>query len=279
MSMKRMIRLICTSGCLALLSDIAPMGRVARADVAGPTYIHRLQRVGYEVLAEPGSIEWFAQNAVGLGVVLCALAFGLMILLYRKYGWQMRRTKWFDRIREAVHAHLIAFYVCLVLLIVGLGLFGTYQFGREILANFERAARGGMVYVDGPGWKYPTELTESERADFNARLSTLSTRLSEKIEVEWRKNSWNGSEEHAKKVLVEVLKGDPEFRSTCSGIPLELIVDRYFVTEQWYNQGRHSFTHPKTMPWETMPARYEAQNRRGDEVDAAVDHHKFIDEQ
>ncbi len=110
-------------GCLAMLSDLAPGGCVARADVAGPTYIHRLHRVGYEVLAEPGSIEWFAQ----------------------------------------------------------------------------------------------------------------------KIEVGWQKNSWNGSEEHAKNVLVEVLKDDSELRSACAGIPLELIVDRYLVTEQWYNQGRNSF--------------------------------------
>ena len=246
--MRRFVMLL-SIGCLAMLSDLAPGGCVARADVAGPTYIHRLQRVGYEVLAEPGSIGWFAQNAIGIGIVLCALAIGLMILLSRKYGWQVRRPKWFNRIIGTVRAHKVAFCVCLVLVVMGLGMFWVYRLGAEILGNFERTAYSGTVYVDKPGWKYPTELTESERADFNAKLSTLPTRLSEKIEVGWQKNSWNGSEEHAKNVLVEVLKDDSELRSACAGIPLELIVDRYFVTEQWYNQGRHSFTHPRTVPW------------------------------
>lgn len=243
-------------GCLAMLSDLAPGGCVARADVAGPTYIHRLQRVGYEVLAEPGKFEWFAQNAVGLGVVLCALALGLMILLSRKYGWQIRRPKWLDRIIGAARAHDFAEYICLALLVAGFVVLGAYQFGVKILADF-KAMAGGVVYVDEPGWKYPTELTESERADFNAKLSVLPTRLSEKIEVEWRKNSWNGSEEHAKKVLVEVLKDDPELRSACAGIPLELIVDRYFTTERWYDMGRHSFIHPRTVPW--SQSEYEAK--------------------
>ena len=148
--MKHMSRLICAFGCLALLSDIAPMGCVARADVAGPTYIHRLQRVGYEVLAEPGSIEWFAQNAVGFGVVLCALALGLMILLSRKYGWQLRRQTWFDRIIGAARAHDFAEYICLALLVAGFVVFGAYQFGVKILADF-KAMAGGVVYVDEPG--------------------------------------------------------------------------------------------------------------------------------
>lgn len=54
-----------------------------------------------------------------------------------------------------------------------------------------------------------------------------------------------------------MLKGDPELRSACTGIPLELIVDRYFITERWYREGRHSFTHPRTVPW--SQSEYEAK--------------------
>lgn len=86
--------------------------------------------------------------------------------------------------------------------------------------------------------------------------------------------------EHAKKVFVEVLRDDSELRLACTGIPLELIVDRYFITERWYRAGRHSFTHPKTMPGELEAQnRFEAQNRRDDTTDAAVNHEKFCDEQ
>lgn len=47
--MKHMIRLICTFGCLAMLSDIAPMGCVARADLAVPPQPRPLHRIGYEI--------------------------------------------------------------------------------------------------------------------------------------------------------------------------------------------------------------------------------------
>ena len=45
--MKRFVRIVCAFGCLALLSDIAPMGCVARADIPPPP--RPLHRIGYEI--------------------------------------------------------------------------------------------------------------------------------------------------------------------------------------------------------------------------------------
>lgn len=129
---------------------------------------------------------WIWRGAVRIGTWINDLAVAQIWMASAK-------TDVFDRIIGAARAHDFAEYICLALLVAGFVVFGAYQFGVKILADF-KAMAGGVVYVDEPGWKYPTELTESERADFNAKLSVLPTRLSEKIEVEWRKNSWNGSE-------------------------------------------------------------------------------------
>ena len=45
--MKRSVRFVCVFGCLALLSDISPMGCVARADLPPPP--KPLHRIGYEI--------------------------------------------------------------------------------------------------------------------------------------------------------------------------------------------------------------------------------------
>ena len=45
--MKRSVRFVCVFGCLVLLSDIAPMGCVARADLPPPP--RPLHRIGYEI--------------------------------------------------------------------------------------------------------------------------------------------------------------------------------------------------------------------------------------
>ena len=60
-----------------------------------------------------------------------------------------------------------------------------------------------------------------------------------------------------KEVVTTVLNADHELLLACMALPLELIVDRYFTTERWYNMGRHSFTHPRNVPW--SQSEYEAK--------------------
>lgn len=247
--MRRFVMLL-SAGCLAMLSDLAPGGCVARADVAGPTYIHRLHRVGYEILPAPGLSAWLERNAVELCVAFGVLVVGLMILWFCKHGKHVHVPEFFSWIINNE-------YVCLAVAVVGIGVFFAYQFCAKIAADFKVMAGGGEVYVDEPGWKYSTELTETEREVFNARIVALPSKLREQIEAEWKKDSSNGSEEHAKEVVAVVLNADHELLLACMALPLELIVDWYFVTEQWYNQGRHSFTHPRTVPW--SQSEYEAK--------------------
>ena len=73
--------------------------------------------------------------------------------------------------------------------------------------------------------------------------------MRELIEAEWKKDPFNGSDDHAKAVVLEVLRSDAELRSACIDIPVELIVLHYFTSEKWYHLRLHSFTHPRTVRW------------------------------
>ena len=121
------------------------------------------------------------------------------------------------------------------------------------------------IYEPAPGWKYPTELSGKEQADFNSKLNSLPLRMQELIETKWRKDPANGSDDHAKTVVLEVLRSDAELKSACIGIPVELIVSHYFKTEKYRERyDRFSFTHPRTVPWTRSRFRDEAEHTFGD---------------
>ena len=145
-------------------------------------------------------------------------------------------------------------------------------------------------YDPAPGWKYPTELSMKEQADFNSRLNSLPLRMRELIEAKWRKDLSDGSDEHAKTVVLGVLSSDAELRSACIGIPVELIVSHYFITDyewytnEWNQYRRSSFMHPQTVRWADIEWKIEkktreivAKNRRKMEKEKERRSNKFDD--
>ena len=230
----------------------------AMADVPSPTYIHRLHRVGYEILPAPGLSAWLERNLLVVGIVSGALFAGLMILFFLKNDLHSLVRRFLKPIATTLQKHEMYVNYSIILLISGIVMSRLYQFGKRAMEEMNAMYSGvGTVHVKESGWKYSDELTEREMSDYRARIAALPLRLYEQIEAEWKKDSSNGSEEHAKKVVTAVLNADHELLLACMSLPLELIVDRYFTTERWYSRGRHSFTHPRNVPW--SQSEYEAK--------------------
>ncbi len=162
----------------------------------------------------------------------------------------MPKPRWAAPIATAYRKHPIAFGMCMCLLVASPVLYGVGLSVTRTVVSVNAMMDGyGVVYDERSGWKYPTELSESERAEFKLKLDGIPARLCEKVEAEWKKNSCDGSEEHAEGVIVAVLKEEPELCMACLGVPVEMLVERYFITERWYCLGRHSFTHPRSVQW------------------------------
>ena len=121
----------------------------------------------------------------------------------------------------------------------------------------------GVIYDPAPGWKYPMEISEKERANFESRQHSLPSRMQEMIETEWIANRTNGSEYHAKSVVLGILKRDSELRSACKGIPLELIISHYFTTPNWVDYS--SFMYPRTVSWVDLMESLKANSNNRDE--------------
>lgn len=230
----------------------------ALADIPSPTYIHRLHRVGYEVLPAAGLSAWLERNLLVVSIVLGMLFAGLIILSVLKNGSQTQIGRFLKSAVIMLQRYEKYVSYSIILLISGIAMFGLYQFGKRAMEEAKAICSGvGTVHVEESGWKYRDELTEKELSGFRTRISALPLRLYEQIEAEWKKDSSNGSEEHAKEVVTVVLNADHDLLLSCMALPLELIVDRYFTTERWYDMGRHSFIHPRNVPW--SQSEYEAK--------------------
>ena len=241
---------------LTLLLTMLPL--VTLADVPSPTYIHRLHRVGYEILPVAGLNAWLERNLLVVGIVLGALFTGLMVLFFLKNDSQSQVRRFLKPISRTLQRYEIHVSYSIALLISGIVMYYVfYPSVKRTMEAMNAAVSGGPVHVEESGWKYRDELTEREMSDYRARIAALPPRLYEQIEAEWKKDSSNGSEEHAKEVVTTVLNADHELLCACMALPLELIVDRYFTTERWYDMGRHSFIHPRNVPW--SQSEYEAK--------------------
>lgn len=112
-------------------------------------------------------------------------------------------------------------------------------------------------YHPGQGWKYPTELTDEEMSVLQKRIAELPHRLGEEIERQWMKGKDDGSEDHARAVVIEVLRNDAEFQSNSRGIPIELMIRRFFVVHEWNDWTDHyAFMCPQTFPWVKPKGRF-----------------------
>lgn len=258
-----------------LLALLTMLPFVILADIPSPTYIYRLHRVGYEILPEPNLsrvvITKPLESLQSQSSVTCWAIMVLALLLGAAIVLIVRNRRMSSRVGIAALMRRSYAHLNLNLLFVALGLISpivlsVMYFGPQIVEQYAVVSntvvpRGGTIYVDEPGWKYPTELSEKEQTDFNSRLNSLPLRMRELIEAKWRKDPSNGSDDHAKAVVLEVLRNDAELRSACIGIPVELIVSNYFITEKWRQYYvRHSFTHPRTVHWDDMKAKIEKIN-------------------
>ncbi len=99
-----------------------------------------------------------------------------------------------------------------------------------------------------PGWKYPIELTANEKALLWDRIYSLPSRMCEMVEDVWEKDPIDGRVEHARKTIISILEGDVELRNSCTGIPVEMIVEHYFKVESLsLSPSRHrDFFYPRT---------------------------------
>ena len=126
-----------------------------------------------------------------------------------------------------------------------------------IIARTEASQVCSYDLDSAPGWKYPFELSEKERAALGNRLDSLPSRMSRMVEDAWKKNSLDGRSEHAIEVITSILEDDAELRVACMGVPVEMIVERYFtVNGQSPRDPRCNdfFIYPRAMSFESVLA-------------------------
>lgn len=174
--------------------------------------------------------KWFRWGVIAAGVVFILLVFVI------KRWRDVRESRTEDSMR--IDAPTVAVDRETVVDMDG-------QRVRKVESKFET-----HYYHPEQGWKYPTELTNEEMYALQKRITELPHRLGVEIERQWKKSKDDGSEGHARSVVVEVLRNDAEFQSNCRGVPLELLIRRFFVVHEWNDWMDHcTFMCPQSFPW------------------------------
>ena len=178
------------------------------------------------------SEKWFRWGVIAAGVVFILVVF----VIERRRDMRESRTE--DSMR--IEAPTVAVDRETVVDMDG-------QRVRKVEKKFEFETH---YYHPEQGWKYPTELTNEEMSALQKRITELPHRLGEEIERQWKMSKDDGSEGHARSVVVEVLRNDAKFQSNCRGIPLELLIRRFFVVHEWNDWTDHcTFMCPQSFPW------------------------------
>lgn len=220
---------------------------VACADLPHPTYIHRLHRVGYEILPEDGLVNsmttYVDASWTGWCIVAIMLVLGIALLIAVTRKWNcnvVRKLASASRIRME--------HVVLTVLIVSAGYVAYRVFFKSIADQYKIALMAigytGTLYVDQPGWKYENKITETERAQLMAKLEAVKKDLQAEVSGSgiriFKAEHWQekASEKQSKINAVEkILLGNDSLRIRCRGIPIEYIAEGLVFQDAYHNGG------------------------------------------
>lgn len=205
---------------LLLAAMAASASFPALADLAGPVWMYRLHRVGYEVLGDGSAtgdeFSFWTMNERMILTIACCVAVAAVPLLSR-------------RVRRWLANAFKLEYVVLCILVASAVGFGIYLYAPSIKAQL--AIIGMPIRSESPGWKYPDEIPEKVRGILMERLNAVKADLQAAVDASGLEMEpaeapyWQVAKPHYEResmsILTSVLASSSELRRRCKGIPIE----------------------------------------------------------
>ena len=198
-----------------------------------PIYIHRLRRIGYDVLPVPNNdgttADYGIMVYVAIVLLLLLMGIGLIVLFKRKIlslSFIWNRCKLF--IIKMNWGRVFEYVVVMLLLCVAS--FWSYRlFYPELQAlwlfDFDR------IYVNEPGWYYSDGVPDSERKAVMAKITDdliadLQKAIDEDGVAVWYPMNARQVSKLMEDAVLKALIYRKELAERCHGIPVEWLANR-----------------------------------------------------
>ena len=226
-----------------MLLAISFLPMIVLGDMPGPIYIHRLRRIGVDVLPDCNKFESINEECVIIVAVLLLMSIGLIVLFKRRmisllFIWN--RCKWFV-------CKMNRRYMVLMVLLGGF-CWVIHYFGHRAMQEMSvLSLEWRKIYVNEPGWYYSDGVPDSERKAVMAKITDdLIADLQKAIDedgypIKWA-NYWQEKRAEIwskEQALLSALKSREDLAARCKGVPIEWLVDR-LVFGRW-GDARNTF--------------------------------------
>lgn len=208
-----------------MLFALSLLPMIVLGDVPGPIHIHRLRRIGVDVLPDGNKFESINEECVIIVAVLLLMSIGLIVLFKRRmisllFIWN--RCKWFV-------CKMNSDYMVLMVLLGGFCWVIHWAMQESV-----HPLEWRKIYVNEPGWYYSDGVPDSERKAVMAKITDdLIADLQKVIDEDGEHIAWGrywqqkAAEQKSKEnAVLKALKYRRELAERCRGIPVEWLTER-----------------------------------------------------
>ena len=216
---------------LVLLLTMLPLVTFAdlvmpeRSNVVITTYVHRLHRIGYEVLPDDlmalgNPLLWcLLFTVVAIGLILRKQETRQKLKALTECVFSNKPLNW---ILFGAAISAMAALGCLWFLLKTTGECREKQRDDELEQAEEWYCGKKTVYVNEPGWKYPNEIESMEERWLKARIRMVRDELQRAVDESGVRIHRTAYElEEKKDAICNVLKKNRWLKFKCRGIPVE----------------------------------------------------------
>ena len=213
------------SKLMLLAISLLPM--IVLGDMPGPIYIHRLRRIGVDVLPDGNKFESINEECVIIVAVLLLMSIGLIVLFKRRmisllFIWN--RCKWFV-------CKMNRRYMVLMVLLGGF-CWVIHYFGHRAMQEMSvLSLEWRKIYVNEPGWYYSDGVPDSERKAVMAKITDdliadLQKAIDEDGVAVWYPMNARQVSKLMEDAVLKALIYRKELAERCHGIPVEWLANR-----------------------------------------------------
>ena len=224
-----------------MLFALSLLPMIVLGDLPRPIYIHRLRRIGVDVLPVPNNEGATIMVYVAIVSVLLLMGVGLIVLFKRRmisllFIWN--RCKWFvcKMNRRYMVLMVLLGGFCWVIHYVYFDLRAMQQYLKLVSAPAISvpSMEWRKIYVNEPGWYYSDGVPDSERKAVMAIMTDdLIADLQKAIDEDGEHIAWGqywqekAAERRSKEnAVLKALKYRRELAERCRGIPVEWLTER-----------------------------------------------------
>ena len=213
------------SKLMLLAISLLPM--IVLGDMPGPIYIHRLRRIGVDVLPDGNKFESINEECVIIVAVLLLMSIGLIVLFKSRmisllFIWN--RCKWFV-------CKMNRRYMVLMVLLGGF-CWVIHYFGHRAMQEMSvLSLEWRKIYVNEPGWYYSDGVPDSERKAVMAKITDdliadLQKAIDEDGVAVWYPMNARQVSKLMEDAVLKALIYRKELAERCHGIPVEWLANR-----------------------------------------------------